>query len=56
MRFFVLDAALNASGEGILIELNPFQNSGLYANDPDAIFGPVVDLIRDAEPSQGLGF
>lgn len=56
MRFFVVDAALNGAGEPILVEVNPFQNSGLYANDPEAIFGPVVDLIRDAEPSHALDF
>lgn len=47
MRFVVMDLALGADGQPLIIELNPYQNSGLYANDPVSIFKPVVDEVRE---------
>lgn len=47
MRFVVMDLALGADGQPLIIELNPYQNSGLYANDPVSIFTPVVDEVRN---------
>lgn len=52
MRFFVLDVAHSKDGP-VIVELNPYQNSGLYANDPDAIFAPVVATITETEPAPG---
>lgn len=45
LTHLVIDAALNDRGEPIVVEMNPYQNSGLYANDPGAVFGPVLDRI-----------
>lgn len=42
----VMDVALSCRGEPILVEMNPYQNSGLYANDPAAVFDPVIDRTR----------
>lgn len=42
----VMDVALSCRGEPILVEMNPYQNSGLYANDPAAVFNPVINRIR----------
>lgn len=47
LRHVVVDVALNAEGDPIIIELNPYQNAGLYANDPDAIFTPVTTFIKE---------
>jgi hypothetical protein len=34
LRDYVIDVALSANGEPLVVELNPLLNSGLYASQP----------------------
>jgi hypothetical protein len=46
---WVMDLAINqATGEPVLIELNPARNAGLYASSPSAWMGAVRDWVAGA--------
>lgn len=45
----VIDVAIGRGGEPIVLEMNPYQNSRLYANDPGAVFRPVLELVGQGQ-------
>lgn len=52
LEHVVIDVAMSGD-EPVIVEMNPYQGSGLYANDPDAVAAPVIDVLLAADPSIG---
>jgi hypothetical protein len=52
LHSYVLDLALNADGDPIIIEFNPAGRSGLYASDTSAIVSAILEYAQNA-PSKG---
>lgn len=50
IRFVVVDVAVTASGDPLVIELNDAQMSGLSDNNPDILYGALAAALQEGKP------